>query len=268
MRIPGIITARTAPWCSIKHLVRLLLCPVFLACTASASEIENGFESGTLAGWGTSRLPNQKTSATIELLPGDAPIFNGYRAELDDPLMAQPGSEAWYGFSLYIPTPRSKLDRGCTIAQFHDQSSVQVPGQFSNGAHSPPLAFRYSGHDLKITTENTVPLPGVETPHKEIARIRNFTLDRWHDIRVHVIWNPIQGLVEIWDREGINGTEQLVASYTGGVGLPPTPTDVGPYFKVGPYCGEYSPPQGLVIYIDNYTRQVHPWSPGARRMQP
>jgi hypothetical protein len=250
------------PW-----LVLALLVPH----AARAADFTDDFESGTLAHWGTSRLPAAESAsvqekivrsgthaAEILLKPGDPPVLGGRRAELNDPAMARPGSEAWYRFSLFLPAAtRLKAGQSCVIAQFHDQSSEMVAERYKNGAHKPPLAFRYRADGgLQITIQRYGNAPALETERTEIARIPAFTLGAWHDFRIRVRWDPKDGAVEIWHRDVPLGTESKIADYAGGVGYrpPEPPTGEGPYFKVGPYCGSSAPPRELTVYFDDYSR--------------
>lgn len=241
------------------------------ARSTRAEDFADGFEAGTLARWGTSRLPAADSAsvqkkivrsgtyaAAIRLEPGDPPVLGGHRAELNDPAMARPGSQASYRFSLYLPAgTRLEPGQSCVIAQFHDQSSEVVTDRYKNGAHKPPLALRYRADgDLQITVQRDANASSPEGERFEIARLPAFALGAWHDFRLRVKWDPKDGAVEIWHRDVPRGVEKKIAGYAGGVGDPPPapPTGEGPYFKVGPYCGSAAPPGELTVYFDDYSR--------------
>ena len=220
---------------------------------ATFETVHLDFESGTLAGWTTTRLAGPHSAliqsevvrvgsraCRFELRPADY-ISQGHRAELRDPYNALWEEEVWYGFTTLMSAEhRLAKGIGCVLAQWHDQAKLGDP------SGKPPIAIRYLDGTLRITGaagKFASPEPDVRY---EFARLPDFRLGVWHDFVFRVFWSR-RGTSEIeaWlDRERIVDWRGPLAYEN---------EAEGPYFKLGVYWAPPGPAPA-VVYHDNYSR--------------
>lgn len=212
----------------------------------------DGFESGSLAdfwrpgGRGGARYElgaivvsadyarSGKRSARITVKEGDIEQVGDdgmrtERAELDSGNLPLLGRDAWYGFSLLLPTDFPVVDDRLMISQVK-QSDVEG---------SPLLGqrFRAGRHTLTIRP------PGAGRSRKTY-RLPELRLGRWMDMVYHFRYSPGEdGRIEVWmDGRRVVSYEGSTASAKGTALF---------YHKLGLYRDRWKAP--MTLYVDNYT---------------
>ncbi|MGE3962238.1 MAG: polysaccharide lyase [Dehalococcoidia bacterium] len=134
------------------------------------------------------------------LRPGDQQFRGtiGYRSEWQSDFQAVPGTEYWYGVSLYLP---DDWDQGSNANFFDDR----IVFQFHEGTGSSPAMSLHVREDdgrlvLRRRTEDGFEYPW-STP---------FETERWYDFAFHVRWSQEDdGFVQLF----VDG--ELIGEYQG-----------------------------------------------------
>ncbi|MCF6172431.1 MAG: polysaccharide lyase [Campylobacteraceae bacterium] len=153
----------------------------------------------------------------FEVKPGDCSSNNGWsdcandreRSELSGSKDNYPGSEYWYGWSIYFPKEYKNIYPTKTaLGQFHQKHSHPV-WMFQNSSGGYYLDQQVHGH-----TEMYYPL----ISKKDLR-------EKWHKIEIHAKWaTNNNGFFKVW----VNGVQKV--NYIG-----QTMTAAQVYFKYGIY---------------------------------
>ncbi|NJL83750.1 MAG: hypothetical protein HC890_13935 [Chloroflexaceae bacterium] len=199
--------------------------------------LTNDFENGSLGSW---RLESPKSSAIqvssaesrggnkslqFTLNQSDPIVNNGKRAEIKQPYTA-PGTEQWYGFSLFLPDNFVSDREREIVAQWHSKADTAL-GEGLPGA--PPLALHTINGEWQLLRRwDSKPITEKHKPEgSQNIDLGQYQTGEWTDWVFHVKWShKSDGLVEVW-KDG-----KLVVRETG----PNTYNDqIGPNFKLGIY---------------------------------
>jgi adenylate kinase family enzyme len=168
----------------------------------------------------------------ITVRAGDCPGVGGHgepteRAELYETRAAALPieSEAWYGFSFYLPADFPVVDRRLVVGQWHQPH----PAPF----RSPLVANRFRDGAFSITREDGVTRVVCFEERREVR-------GRWLALAYHVRFSPTSaGLLEAW----MDGRQ--VVSYRGPLGYPDGGDRV--HFRIGLYRDHLPMPMTMLI---------------------
>lgn len=147
------------------------------------------------------------------------------------------GSERWYEFSTYFPTPWVANERNEIIAQWHGNADKLLGDTDSRG---PPLAIRIYGDKFRVTSGYDADFISSKA---WIARtplwIGPVAAGQWLTWRILAKWSyKDDGVIKIW----LNGKQ--IVDHAG----PNTYNDLrGVYLKLGPYHSGVP----RTMYLDN-----------------
>jgi hypothetical protein len=146
------------------------------------------------------------------------------RSELDSGHFKLLGHEAWYGFSVFVPTNFPIVNNRLVIASCK-QSDVARP--------LTAQRFRKGRHTITVESHGK----------KREFRLPQLPLGKWTDFVYRSRYSPgNDGLFQIW----MDGKQ--VASYTGPLADPNNKNSF--YHKIGLYRDRWKEP--MTIYFDNY----------------
>ncbi len=144
------------------------------------------------------------------------------RSEIVDRSAVQTNREAWYAFSVFIPSTTRPIDPANTIlAQWQDtKGSGEITLGFS--LYREGIELTQDDPRTRQTDDANPPRPMVTDIVVPPSRVNN----RWHDFRVQAVWSAgPEGMINVW----IN--DRLVHSHQG----PNLNRNVAPAFKFGVY---------------------------------
>jgi polysaccharide lyase-like protein len=252
-----------------RPAVALGLCALTLQLAAAASGAvswRGDFETGDLSQWSGTRAPEGAISVA------QAPTTQGryatrfqtregiclsidkasdgsckrYHSQLVRQSNETPGTESWWGMSLYWPEGfRADTSVFNSYGGWHPRSGT-MPCQAN--VHGATIVRGSTGPDYPIEAR----IHGGPSCADDVVRtlpLGRITVGRWMRFVYHIVWssNPDVALIEIW----VNGTKQAsVRTPTLYAYLPSGRYDV--YFKHGVYHGRKG--AGQIFYVDNVLR--------------
>lgn len=232
----------------------MMILSLLLPLAALAGDISNLAECST-RGWDLSRLVRQESFqlvsrnselggcyARMEIVPRDAKINNGHRAELKDPRYLRAGTRTTHSFQLLIPANTRGAASRLVLAQWHDAKTG------NRDVQRPPLSLRLEGNQIVFPFFNQKIWE--KNPHGTGVNLAKIPakFNVWIKIDVEANWAADStGFVKIY----VN--DKLVGSHRGAVGYPTD--EYSPYFKFGVYT-VHPLKKAAVAYFTNYRRSI------------
>jgi hypothetical protein len=170
----------------------------------------------------------------------------------------QPGQDAWYGFSIYLPKSYISDPIWEIVAQWH--SAPDVDRGEDKYIQNPPLSLQTeNGEWLVSTIWDSKPV----TTNKSYEgskpwHLGSYETGKWTDWVFHVKWSPFaDGILEVW-KDGVQ-----VIDKQGPIGFN---DEHAPFFKMGLYKGWTNPdrktPAGVVSERTLYHDEIRMAGPG------